>query len=356
MSTARTGQIPTVFEPKPFHPRRPGLVAPVRVDPHGGVGPTRGQARGPRWRRTTRGLMVPADVPTSPDQRTVEAAAVLRPGEAVTGWAALHWQGGSWFDGTTALGAPRPVTLVARRHLLAQPGFEVSQEFLAPRDVVLVDGLPITPALRSVVFELRYAAGLGEAVVALDMACFSDLVSLEEVAAYLPTLGPVTGIQQARDALAQADENAWSPAEVRMRGLWTHRAGLARPRCNAPVFTLDGRHVGTPDLIDPSLGLLGEYNGSLHLAGRRMATDLRREAEFRDVGLEPVTMVAADWADLSHFTRRLHQARERALARTVPRRWTLEPPAWWTPTQTVGQRRALDPGQRARLLRHRQAA
>ena len=46
-----------------------------------------------------------------------------------------------------------------------------------------------------------------------------------------------------------AEENSWSPRETRMRGVWMQRAGLARPRCNAPVFTLEGRHVGTPDLI-----------------------------------------------------------------------------------------------------------
>lgn len=345
-----------MFVPPPFHVDRPGLVAPVHVDPRGVDGPTRGQSRGRRWRRTSRGLVVPADVPDSTEQRIVEAAAVLPPRGAVTGWAALAWVGGTWFDGSRGDGTARDVPLVAPRHVLQQPGFSISQEFLAPYDIVLVDGLPTTDALRSVVFEMRYAASLDDAVVALDMACFSDLVSLAEIAAYLPALGPVTGIQQARDALAEADENSWSPRETMMRRIWTGPAGLARPLCNVPVFTLDGRHIATPDMIDPVLGLPGQYNGSLHLEGTRAAADLRTEAAFRRVGLEPVTMVAEDWRDPTHFVRRLHEARERASSRSETPQWTVEPPPWWTSTTTVARRRALDAEQRRRYLRYRHAS
>jgi hypothetical protein len=344
-----------MFEPEPFHARRPGLVAPVRVDPSGTTGPTRGQARGSRWRTSSHGLVVPAGVEQSPGQRIVEAAAVLRPGEAVTGWAALHWLGGTWFDGSTSGRDLRAVPLVAERHLIAQHGFEVSQEFLGPWEVMVVDGLPITTAVRSVVFEMRYAPRLGAAVEALDMACFSDLVSLAEVSAYLCALGPVTGIPLARDARAEGDENAWSPREVMMRRVWI-QAGLGRPLCNAPVFTLDGRHVGTPDLFDPIAGLAGDYDGSLHLAGDQRARDIRRESDFRDLGLEYVTMVAADGGNPAHFTHRLLAAHDRAVARTTPPRWTVEPPDWWIPTMTVEQRRSLDDWQKERWLRHRRAA
>lgn len=342
------------MDPRPFHEQRPGLVAPVAVGGTGG--PTRGQARGPRWRRSSRGLVVPAEVELTPEQRTVEAAAVLRDGDAVTGWAALRWERAVWFDGTAGGHVLRDVPLVAARHLVAQPGFSVSQEFLAPRDVTVVDGVPLTSRVRSTVFEMRYAAGVGAAVVALDMACYADLVSLDEVAAYLAAVGPVTGIQQARDALAEADENSWSPRETWMRGVWTRYAGLPRPLCNRPVFTLDGQHVGTPDLIDPELGLLGQYNGFDHLSLVGVSKDIRQEAAYRALGLEPVTMTGADWASLEGFSRRLLEARRRASARTGEREWTLEPPAWWTPTWTVARRRALVDWQRARFLRYRRAA
>ena len=344
-----------MFIPPPFHERRPELVAPVRVDPRGTVGPTRGQSRGPRWRTTSHGLVVPSRVQVTAQQRIVEAAALLREGEAVTGWAALQWLGCPWFDGTLGGVAQRDVTVVARRHLSRQRGIAVSQEFLHPDEVVVVDGVPVTAAVRSVVFEMRYAALLGDAVVALDMGCYSDLVSIAEVGAYVAALGPVTGIQQARDALVEADENSWSPQETRMRGAWTKRAGLPRPWCNIPVFTADGRHVGTPDLISPELGVLGLYNGAVHLSLAGVSADLDKETAYRDIGLEPVTMLATDWHDLGRFTSRLRSAVDRA-NRGGAGSWTVAAPSWWTPTHAVDLRRSLTEVEKARFLRYRRSA
>lgn len=281
---------------------------------------------------------------------------MLKADEAVTGWAGLAWQGAAWFDGTWDGTRTRPVTVVARRNVRSRPGFDVSQEFLHPAEIVVVDGLPVTHAVRSVTFEMRYAAGLGAAVEAIDMACYSDLVSLAEVAAYVGQLGPVTGIQQARDALVEAEENSWSPLESRMRGVWTRLAGLPRPKCNVPVFTLDGRHVGTPDLIDPTTGLIGLYHGDSHLSLVGASKDNRQDADFRGLGLEPVAMFATDWRDLGDFARRLVDAVRRARARAGRREWTVDPPSWWTPTDTVARRRALAGWQKERYLRYRRAA
>ena len=201
-----------VLEPQPFHVRRPGLVRPVAVDARGLVGPTPGQSRSAAWRRTSHGLYVPGG--TDSDhvlQRIVEAAAVLSPGEAVTGWAALRWEEGRWFDGTEDGSDPRPVPLVVRRHLTSQAAHALSQEYLPPEEVRVADGLPITIPVRSVCFEARYASGLVEAVVAIDMAAYSDLVSLAELAPYVASRMAPTGIGQARRALALAAENSWSP-------------------------------------------------------------------------------------------------------------------------------------------------
>lgn len=103
--------------------------------------------------------------------------------------------------------------------------------------------------------------------------------------------------------------------------------------------------------------MVGEYEGAVHLVGKQRAKDVRREAEFRGVGLEYVTMLGADFADPSGFAARLRQAYERAARRPAGAcRWTVEPPGWWIPTVTVEQRRALDERTRERLLRHRRAA
>ncbi|MGH3347587.1 MAG: hypothetical protein ACRDO4_11450 [Nocardioides sp.] len=251
-----------------------------------------------------------------------------------------------------------PVPLAAQHWVANQPGFRVSQEYLRPGHVEIVDGLPVTIAPRSVCFEMRHAATLEEAVVAMDMAAFSDLVSIEEAWRHNDTLWTWYGVPLSRKAIALADENSWSPQEVNMRLVWTIRAERPRPLCNVPVFDRFGRHVGTPDLLDPIAGVAGEYDGPLHLVGSQRAQDLRREGAFRALGLEYVTMVGGDRADgYRSFLLRLATAYEHAAyAAEGARPWTVVPPRWWIDTTTVAARRALDPATRDRLLRHRRAA
>lgn len=346
------------FSPRPFHPNRPQLIAPVRTDPTGRSGPTPRQVRGRAWRRSSRGLHVPATEPTAPlEQRIVEAAATLPPGGAVTGWASLRWYGALWFDGRTPDDrAELPVPLVSCvRDIRPQPGFSLSQERLDPRTVVEVDGLPVTTGVRSVCFEMRYAAGVRAAVAALDMAMFSDVVSLAEVAAYVdPHLNGWTGVPQAREALALAEENSWSPRETAMRLVWVMDAGLPRPLCNRPVFDLHGRLLGTPDLFDPEAGVVGEYDGAVHLDGSQRSTDVTREEVFRDHGLEYFCVVGGDMVNRRAVAARMHAARRRARCQSPDRRaWTLTTPHWWTQTHTVALRRALT-GPALERVRHRQ--
>jgi hypothetical protein len=330
----------------------------VPVDPDGLLGPTPKQARGPRWRRVRSGLHVPVTVDAAdPEQRTLEAASGLPAFGGVTGWAALRWAGGRWFEDAAPDGSGRAVTLaVGVDNAREVPGVRVSHERLRPDEVVEVDGLRLTDPVRSVLFEVRYAAGLRQAVTAIDMACFSDLVSVAEVRAALPGLTAWTGVEQARRSVELADENAWSPAEVALRLLCCREAGLEGLRSNVPVFDLHGRHVGTPDLIDPETGLVLEYDGALHLTASGRRGDLRRGRGYREVGLEPVVLVAADLRDAGATVGLLHAERGRAAARSRgARRWTLEAPTWWRRTETVEQRRSLTAGQADRLLAHRRA-
>ena len=330
---------------------------PVRVDPRGETGPTPMQARGPHWRRTSRGLYLPAWVEADhPEQRIVEAAAVLPEYGGVTGWAALRWSGGVWFDGLARDGETRlPVTLATGdSKITSQAGLHVSEEAVRPFDLTKLDGLPITTSVHAVSFLARYARNERDAVVHLDMAAYSDLVSIEEARTYALTQTAWTGIPQLRKAIDLADENSWSPAEVSMRIIWELDAGLPRPLTNHPVFDRFGNHIGTPDLLDPVAGVVGEYDGSLHLVGRQRRRDRDREDAFRRVGLEYFTMLSGDGADPDRMAERMRAVRARARwASESQRDWTVVLPKWWIPTFTVEQRRNLDEGQRERLLRLR---
>lgn len=335
------------------HPCHPAVVVPVRIDPAGVRGPTANQARWGRWRRAAPGWFVPAEVDASgTDQRIVEAAVHLSAYGAVTGWAALHWMGARWFGHHD-----RPVVLATGdAGIRRTAGIEVSEERLLPDHIEVVDGLRVTTAVRSVLFEMRHAPTAAAALVALDMACYDDLVSLAEVATEAATLGTWTGIPQARAALAIGDENAWSPAEVAARLVWD-AAGLARPLTNVPIFDRAGRHLVTPDLLDPVLGIVGEYDGAVHRDRDAHAHDVQRDELYRGLGVQQVVMTAVDLSAPDPAIARLVAARARATgAPASARAWTTEPPGWWWPTRTVAQRRALPPTVRERALRYRRAA
>lgn len=333
---------------------RPGLARPVRLDPAGLKGPTRGQARNrAKYRRSSFGFYAPAWADeTDVDQRILEASVVLPPSQAITGWAALRWLGGAWFAGTDARGESLPVDLlISTLDVKEQPGFVVCGEGTSPENMVTVDGVRVTVPAWSVAFMMRRAAGLHHAVAALDMAAYSDLASIAEVNEVIGHQSSWTGVPQAREALALGDENAWSPAEVRMRLAWNASVDGARPRSNLPIFDLQRQHLGTPDLIDVEAGVAADYDGIVHIGREQRRNDRNRDELFARHGIEMVRWMSGDRP--GDFLARLHLAYKRAGRRTGPPAWTAEPPPWWTSTTTVDARRALTETQRARLLRYR---
>jgi hypothetical protein len=303
-------------------------------------------------------LYVPAWVEPTTEQRIVEASYRLPSYGGVTGWAGLHWlKAKRWFEGTAPDGSVRPVTLaVAGEDIRPQRSIRISAERLDPRDLIVVDGLSLTTAVRSVCFEMRYASSDREAARSLSMAAYYDLVSIDELADYAARHSGWTGIPRCRRAIALAEENCWSPAELDMVLVWRIDAGLPPPLCNQPLFDLGGRHIGTPDLLDVEAGVIGQYHGGLHLSGTQRAIDERAVERYRDMGLECFSMLAADRGEAGRMAERMHAARNRARWEAESqRRWTIEQPSWWTATHTVELRRALSAEERERLLRYRSA-
>jgi hypothetical protein len=334
--------------------REHGVVLPVRTDPAGVRGPKRRDAAGEGWRRSSHGYYVPSDVPLTPAQRVAEAGILLPRYGAVTGWGSLAWRVDGWFTGADAAGDFRPVPVSLSFHRIRpQPLLHVCSERHAAFEIEVVDGLPVHAPNRAVGYEMRYAAHLGAAAIALNMACFHDLVSLQEMEDWIALHPSYTGIEQARIAWQRGDENAWSPAEVSMKACWCD-AGFGEPLSNRPVFDLGGRHLGTPDLIDPRTGVIGEYQSDQFHSGERRAKDLERMHVFAQHGLTPVEMVTSELPVPTPFLMRLRAAYATAQTRpAADRRWTLELPPWWVPTFTVAQRRALSDRDRRIWLRHR---
>jgi hypothetical protein len=248
------------------------------------------------------------------------------------------------------------VLAISGDNIRPQPGITVSEERLDPRDLTVVDGIRVTTPLRSVLFEMRYARDERQAAVELSMAAYHDLVSVDELCAYAGRHNGWTGIPQARAGGALAEENCWSPPEVEMALIWRIDAELPRALCNQPVFDRNGRHVGTPDLLDVEAGVVGQYEGSLHLHGAARDRDVEIEERYRAFGLECFTMRASDRAHPARVAARMRAARSRARwAAESTRAWTIKPPSWWIPTHTVELRRALTPEQRRLMLGYRAA-
>lgn len=313
--------------------RPPGLVAPRRLDPAGAEGPTRGQVRSGRWLAVAPRWYVPAAGRPAPvEQRILEQGhRVLGDCRgAVTGWAALRWQGAAYFDGRGRGGAVElPVPLLAgRTKLRDHPASRVSRVNLPAWDRHLVAGIPVTTPLRALYDEVVTRGELWEAVVAVSMVLGAGLVDAEQLAAYAHQRTARTGVQLFRDAWPLATARARSAREAWLLCAW-RAADLPEPLVNAPVFDLHERLIGVPDLFDPRRGVAGEYQGAYHWQqhGQR-GRDLARGERFRAHGLTPVEIAQGDTRAVA--TARLRSGWQRCadIAPTT-RTWTLDQPDWW---------------------------
>jgi hypothetical protein len=203
-------------------------------------------------------------------------------------------------------------------------------------------------------YEVRRSRSLIGAVRVIDMAAYDDLVDLETLAEYAVRLGSRPGVRRLHEAIGWGEENVWSPQEVPMRIHWRQARPRVRLLCNPPIFDRDGHHLLTPDLLDVEHGVAGEYDGAIHLERDTFRRDLNRDALYRDLDIELVSMMSTDSRDISDFLARLDGAYRRAGPRAgADRRWTVDQPDWWVDTSTVAARRALGAGQRAIWLRRR---
>jgi hypothetical protein len=295
----------------------------VRIDEEGLTGPTPGQARGPQWRRTSAGFVVPATVTDElVEQRIVEAAWRLRAG-AVTGWAALRLLGGGYFDGLARDGLTRlPVVLAAGGdRVRSRPGVRVKRCAVHEHEVVIRYGVRCVSAERALFDEMRWADGLEHRVISMDMAAAAQLTSIGRMAAYALEPRRRAGRGAVLSALCSADEHALSPQEVRLRLIWRRLWASTTLVCNPTVLDDAGQFVGMPDLLDLATGVAGEFVGAVHRTRYQHRKDVARADRFRRVGLEPVEFVGADLDDETLVAARIQAARERASRN--PRRWVV---------------------------------
>lgn len=321
--------------------RPAGLVRPVRRDPTGVSGPTRGQARGSRWRSTSYGWYVPTDTNAgSVEQRILEQSVKATGYGAISGWASLRWQGARYFTGEE-FGEVLPVPILRAHggHFEREGDSRISREQLRPSELMTAADVTCTIPARAAFDEMRRCGDLRSAVVALDMTLAAGLLCLGEYAEYVAHMQAWTGVPRVREALSLACADSRSPQESRMRLIWVLDAGLPPPLINRPVFDRTGKLLGLPDLLDAVSGVVGEYDGVDHKDAERHRRDVAREQRYREHGLEYFSLVGGDMRNRGLCVDRMLAARRRA--RRTPksaRRWTTEVPEWWRLRQPTDSR------------------
>lgn len=294
---------------------------------------------GPKWVRTSPGFYRPVlRSEPSTTQRIVDAAAGLPGGAVIAGWAAAFVHGVDQFDGFddhTMRALPVPV-LTPDLHRRSISGIRyVQAERSYP--VQLTNGILVTTPEATTRDLARWAPNLVEAVVAVDAMVGAGVVSREFMLELHPLRGP--GARTANRALELACERVASSWESRLRMFWVLELCLPTPLVNRPVFDVQGRFLGTPDLLDEEAGVALEYDGarwpSTLTAGHRDVHqhrhDNHREERFERTNL---IVVRADKYDLTRerplLAGRLRSARRDGLRRDRTRdRWTLEAPPGW---------------------------
>ena len=291
--------------------RRPSRPAPASSLLESGI--TRDMLRGPGWQRVMHGYYV--------QQRTALARdpAVDSPGVdlgrlrllAITqsltqGTAAGRTAASLWLH--EPLEAAVHVIVPPSCSPQRRPWLRTTRSQLAPDDVTVVEGIPITTPMRTA-FDCARLLPLADAVAEVDALLHAGVVDAGELRAYIAAQGRRRGIAQARRVAGLCDARAESRMESRLRVLLI-LGGLPRPEVNVALYDAQGRFLARVNLYWPHARLAVEYEGDHHRDQQQFRADLaRRDAleragyrvrhvTSRDVYRAPRALVAALRADL----------------------------------------------------------
>ena len=297
------------------------------------AGVTPAMLRGSRWRRSSRGFYVPAGAAATPTQRIVELAPLVPAGGAITGWAAAYALGVDLLDGLDPHSmAPVPATVllgsdIGRADL---PLVRFRRARLEPDEIMTDHGLVVTTPLRTWVEAVLEGPDLVEAVVAADLVAGTLHLDPAALTRWCEANHMFRGMRRIRSALAWADSASASPWETRLRLFYRRQAHLPKPLVNQPVFDLEERLLGVPDLFDPEVGLATEFDGQAHRERRQHRADNLREEALESANLVVCRVDSLDFRSPVPLAERLRRRYEQGRKRDRRQdRWTLRQPEWW---------------------------
>jgi hypothetical protein len=268
-----------------------------------GVSPD--ELRGPRWRQPFHGVHAPVvDDEDHPLQRIQDAAALVPPGGALAGWAAGHQLGAHDLDGRGRSGHDQERIMIVvplSCHPAPRPGIQFVRSALGDGDLVEIDGIRVTAAVRTC-FDVARSSSVEEGLVGADIICRQVGLEPADVQEYAEQHPRMRGLPVARAVLALADRRSRSSGESRLRYIWVVQAGLPRPQCNPYVLDGTGDVVAMTDLLDLETGLAGEYDGAEHRSLRQHTADNAREEDLEGLGIEVVRATSLDVGPLRDRT------------------------------------------------------
>ena len=263
------------------------LAAPFTLQQALTAGLTRNSLQSAPWRRVFREVWVWDELPNTLKQR-LEAARLVLPERAVAVGLTAAWLNGVDArrpdDLDVHAGFPPGQRVRPRQHLV------VSQETLAPSDVVEIDGLRVTSPIRTTFDCMRLLRGPHRLVVA-DAMTNARLHTLDELRRYFDGQRRLRNLRVARALLDDVEPKADSPMETRLR-LVIVEGGNPRPAAQLHVFDGRGEFLGRADLGYEELKLAMEYDGALHWTQRR--DDDRRRDRMREAGWTVLVFSADD--------------------------------------------------------------
>ncbi len=247
-------------------------------------GVSREVLRGGRLRAPFRGVRVAVTLPDSLALRCRAALLVLPPDAAFGRRTAARLRG----IPVPGDAVRQPLDVVTSVRGLRHEGMRLHR--VARREVVQLDGLPVTAAARTW-FDLCSDLQLDDAVVAGDALLRKGWTDVAALTAVVVGSDGRRGVSRARTALGLLDGGSDSPMETLLRLLLV-RAGLPRPCTNRDVV-VDGEWIARPDLSYPLERIAIEYEGDHHRTDRRQwRHDKSRRRLLEDAGWLVIEVIA----------------------------------------------------------------
>jgi very-short-patch-repair endonuclease len=234
---------------------------------------TRGQLRGPRFRRLFPDIYAPAALEADLALRSRAAGLLVAGRGAVAGYAAAELWGASCAPSDE----PAHV-LMAERY--SSPGLRVHRDYFGFDETVPINSGGVLTTPERTAYDLaRWSPQLVERVVALDALAHRG-AKLDAVRSLRNRYLGSHGGADIAEAIRLSDGRAESPMETRVR-VPLVLADL-RPEVQYPVV-VNGRRYRL-DLAFPELLIAVEYDGAEHRLQARARRDLAREADLLSAG------------------------------------------------------------------------